>query len=434
MIRILLFLFLFFPCSLNAFWPVSWELGDEKRFLGPLVSYDEKDEERHFVFRPLLLSYASEEGGSLDYIYPLGFSSPGKSYFLPIYMAHREDDAQNTAFLLFFHGTHKEKGSYGGFFPIAGKLKKRFGNDEMGFFLWPLYSYTKRDEATKTNILWPFFGTYGGSDQGFKAWPVYGTRTTPGVRRTQFFLWPFFIKQEKNLDTDNPISIFMALPFYVESKSRLHETKGILYPIFSYRRNEDKEEWTYLWPFLSSWKGPETKNVSIFPFYSKEVTGRDRKFYLLYPIYKEEEYYVKEDRYFRRSVLLINRYIEEEGTTFFNIWPFFEYKSEGDDYSFIAPSPLPLRYKGFDTIIKPLFTLYEKRRIDNRTMTSILYGLYTREEENDDWKTRFAFLLSLSRTDGAAGFEILSGLFGIDKQHVKILYIPIKRGDGKSTE
>ena len=307
------------------------------------------------------------------------------------------------------------------------KLKKRFGNDEMGFFLWPLYSYTKRDEAIKTNIVWPFFSVYGGAEEGFKAWPLYGTRTRPGVRKTQFFLWPLFTKQEKNLDTDNPVSVFLALPFYVESKSRLHETKGVLYPFFSYRRTEDKEEWTYLWPFLSSSKGEQTKGISVFPFYSKVVTDRDRKQYLLYPVYKEEEWYVKDDRYFQRSILLINRYIEEEDRTFFNVWPFFEYKTDGGDYSFIAPSPLPLRYQGFEQIIKPLFTLYEKRRINNRTMTSILWGLYTRETEEDNWKTRFAFLLSLSRQDGAPGFEILSGLFGMDAEKVKIFYIPIKR-------
>lgn len=424
---LLLFLSVLFPCGLRAVWPVSWELGEEKRFLGPLVSYDEENDERHFVFRPLLFSYDSEEGGTYNYLFPLGMSSPQKSYFIPIYMAQRSEEASNTAFLLFFYGTSKEAGSYGGFFPVAGMLKKRFTNDEMGFFLWPLYSYTKNEGATKTNIAWPFFSVYSGAEEGFKAWPLYGTRSRPGVKNTRFFLWPFVIKEEKNLDTDNPIDVLFVLPFYMQSVSRLHETKGVLYPLFSYRRNEDKEEWNYFGPFLSSSEGKETKGFSFFPFYSNETVGRDRKSYFLFPLYSEKEWYFKDARYYQSSVLIINRHIEEEGRTFINIWPLFEYKSQDDDYIFLAPSLLPFRGRGFERIVKPLFTLYEQRRQEGRLMTSLLYGLYTREEEDEDWKMRFAFLLELSHQDGRMGFEILGGLFGIDAKRIKVLYIPFDR-------
>ena len=428
--RALFLLLIFLPSSLYAFWPLSWELGNEKRFLGPLISYSEEDEERQFVFRPFLASYDSDPGEdwAVNYLYPLGKVSPGRSYLVPVYMSNRSENASDAAFLLFFYGKTRDEGAYGGFFPVAGKLKKRFGRDEMGFFLWPIYSYTENDGATKTNYLWPFFARYSGEERGFKAWPLYGDRERPGVRRTQFFLWPVFLKQEKNLDTDNPITSRWAMPFYMESVSRLHETKGVLYPLFSYRRNEDKEEWTYLWPFISSSKGKENENITFFPFYQREKDGRDSKFYLLYPIYAEKEWYVKDERYHRSSVLLINRKIEEEGATFFNVWPYFEYQTTAaGDYDFIALSPLPLRYEGLTRIVKPLFTLYEQRKRDGRLMTSILYGLYTREEEGDDWKMRFAFLFGLSRERGQAGFEILSGLFGVSSDTIKIFYIPIKR-------
>jgi hypothetical protein len=260
----------------------------------------------------------------------------------------------------FFYGTTKNDGNYGGFFPLAGRLKKRFGRDDMGFFLWPVYSYTENDGATKTNYLWPFFARYSGEEEGFKAWPIYGIRERPGVRKTQFLLWPVFLKQEKNLDTDNPITSRWAMPFYMESVSRLHETRGILYPVFSYHRTEDKEEWAYLWPLISSSEGKEAKSFTFFPFYSRETDGRDNKFYFLYPIYAQKEWYIKDQRYYRSSVLIMNRNIDEENTIFFNIWPIFEYQTAGNnDYDFLAPSLLPLRYRGLDRIAKPLFTLYE---------------------------------------------------------------------------
>ncbi|HOW53318.1 MAG TPA: hypothetical protein PLR60_01585 [Syntrophorhabdaceae bacterium] len=419
-------LFVLAPCSLFAFWPLSWELGKEKRFIGPLVSYDEKNNERHIVFRPLLSSYDSEEGGTVEYLYPLGKVTPEKSYFIPIYKSNTSSDASDTAFLLFFFGTSPE-GSYGGFFPLAGTLKKRFTRDEMGFFLWPLFSYTKNEGATKTNIAWPFFSIYSGAEEGFKAWPLYGTRQRPGVRHSQFFLWPLGFKEEKNLDTDNPIDTFYFLPFYLSSVSRLHETRSVFYPFFTYRRTQDKEEWNHPWPFFSTSTGPETKGFTFFPFYSEEKFGRDRKFYFLWPIYSEKEWYFKEERYSRKSVLIINRYIEEENATFFNIWPFFEYREKEGDYLFLFPSVLPFRDRGFDRIVKPLITIYEQRREQGVLTSNFLYGFYTREEQGENWRMRFAFLLELSHQDGEPGFEILSGFFGIDGKRVKVLYIPFDR-------
>ncbi len=436
MCRLLIIFFVLLPCSLfaSSFWPVSWELGQEKRFLGPLISYDEQDNERHFVIRPLLFSYNSEEGGSYNYLFPLGKVTPEKSYFLPIYMSKTSRDASDVAFLLFFYGTSAEAGSYGGFFPIAGKLKKRFTRDEIGFFLWPLLSYVKDEGATKTDVAWPFFSIYSGAEEGFKVWPVYGTRNRPGVKNTRFFLWPIFFQGEKNLDTDNPIKTFFALPFYMESVSKLHETKGVFYPFFSYRRNVDKEEWNYFWPFFTSSKGGDAEGFSFFPFYSEERLGRDRKFYFLWPLYSEKEWYIREARYRYRSVLLLNRYIEEEGRTFFNIWPLFEYRSAGEDYLFQLPALLPFRERGFEQIIKPLFTLYEQRRERDRLTTNVLYGLYTREEQGENWKMRFAFILELAHQDGEVGFEVLCGLFAIDSKRVKIFYIPFERPAGPPSE
>ena len=60
-------------------------------------------------------------------------------------------------------------------------------------------------------------------------------------------------------------------------------------------------------------------------------------------------------------------------------------------------------------------------------MTNVLYGLYTQEKAGQTWKTRFAFLLTLKKDQDGSGFELLSGLFGIDRKKIKIFFIPIKR-------
>jgi hypothetical protein len=62
-------------------------------------------------------------------------------------------------------------------------------------------------------------------------------------------------------------------------------------------------------------------------------------------------------------------------------------------------------------------------------MKSILYGLFTKEEEGDKIvRLRFAFLFEYKKDNEGKGFEFFSGLFGIDKSKVKLFFIPIKRG------
>ncbi|MBA4390546.1 MAG: hypothetical protein C0399_06385 [Syntrophus sp. (in: bacteria)] len=432
---LLLLLCLLVPSTLGAFWPLSWELGNEKRYLGPLISYDEENQEKHLVLRPFLFSYDSEEGGVYQYLFPLGKITPEKSYFVPIYLSKRSETESDTAFLLFFGGK-SQKGSYGGFFPFYGKLYNRFAKDEIGFVAWPFYSYIEDEGATKTNLLWPFIAFYGGTDKGFKVWPLYGNHERSGVRKKQFVLWPIFFKDEKNLDTDEPVHSFIAMPFYLHSKSSTKEYQAVLWPFFTHAKDSDKEKWDIPWPIYSKTIGEETKGYSFFPIISESIKGRDRTFSFLWPIYREYEFYVKDERFFQRSIMAINRYTTDDRGTFFNVWPFFEYEANNEHSTFLFPSILPFRDQGFDRIIKPLITLYEHKRIEDRSTTNILYGLFTHEEEDETWKTRFAFLLTLKRDQDGIGFEFLSGLFGFDSKSVKIFFIPIRRStpDPSQTE
>jgi hypothetical protein len=424
--KLLFLLFLLFPATLWAVWPLSWDLDGEKRFLGPLISYDEENQEKHLVVRPFLFSYDSEEGGTYNYLFPFGKVTPEKSYFVPVYLSKRSETESDTSFLFFFGG-RSQQGSYGGFFPFYGKLYNRYARDEMGFILWPFYSYSRDEGATKTNVLWPFFSFYGGTDKGFKTWPIYGNHERPGVRKQQFFFWPVFFTDEKNLDTDEPMHSFFAIPFYLHSKSRTREYESVLWPFFTHAKNSEREQWDMPWPFYSKTVGEETKGYSFFPVISKMTTGKDRKFSLLWPLYTDSEWYVKDERFLQRSVIAINRYIEDDRGTFLNVWPFFEYQGKNEDSDFLFPSLLPFRERGIERIIKPLMTFYERKSREDKSMTNILYGLYTHEKTGQTWKTRFAFLLTLKKDQDGPGFELFSGLFGIDSKRTKIFFIPINR-------
>jgi len=421
------FLLVLLSCSSCALWPISWEFNNEKRFLGPLVSYSNKDDLDHFTFRPLLSSYDSNDDGIYNFLYPLGHARKDHSYFIPFYRSKQLGEDSDTSFALFFWGKSKKKGSYGGFFPFYGKLYDRFAKDEMGFFMWPLYSFTKSDDATKTNIVWPIFSLYEGAETGFKVFPFYGERKIEGVKESQFFLWPAFISEKRNLDTDEPIDTFYAFPFYLQSTSKSMTAFDVIWPLFSYFKTSSKKEWGLFAKLYSVTEGEQNSGYSFFPFVSYEKKDRDTRFNILGPFYRETEWYVQDEKILHRRVAVINRYLEEKDRTFLNVWPLFEYSSEKEDYSFLFPSFLPFRIEEFNRIIKPLYTLVEHRKEDGKTMTSLLYGLYTQENIGESWRTRFAFLFEMKNEKGHIGFEVLSGLFGFDKDHVKIFFIPIKR-------
>jgi hypothetical protein len=426
-------IFLFFPCTLYAFWPLSWELNGEKRFLGPIASYERDDSGAHLTIRPLLFSHDTEDGGITNFLYPLGKRTRDKTYFAPFYLSKQFEDQHDTSLVLLFRGTSK-KGNYYGFFPFYGQMYDRFGRDELGFVAWPFYSYAEAGGARKSNVLWPFFSFYSGSETGFKAWPLYGSRNREGVRNTQFFLWPIFLREQKDLDTNEPVSSFYAFPFYTSTTSAKRVYYNVLFPLFSYQRSEDQRKWGFLWNLYSKTEGKENRGYSIFPFVSREEREADRSLSLFWFLYKESEWFVKDERHFQRRVLIMNRYIEDDRGTFLNVWPFFEYRAKDSRSDFWFPSILPLRDDGYDRIIRPLITLYDRKKEGDKETVNLLYGLYTKEEGGDNWKRRFAFLFEVKKDHGGTGFEILSGLFGMDSKQVKILFIPIRRGQERTGE
>lgn len=432
MIRIFLLLILIFPCTLHAFWPITWELDGERNFLGPLFSYKKDDKTTRLAIRPLLFSYDSGEGGVYRYLYPLGKSTEDTSFFVPFYLSKKDENKGDTAFFPFFYGESK-KGPYFGVFPIYGRLYDRFKKDEMGFFMWPLYSYSEEQGARKTNILWPFFGYYSGKEEGIKLWPLFGFRNKEGERKSSFFLWPIFYQEERDMNTDNPRTSFFAVPFYLHAKSKTMDYKIVMWPVYTRQQTEFKTQLDLFWPIYTKIEGQDRDGISFFPFYTYDRNEKDVKYSVLWPVYRDSEWYLGNERYIYRWLLVLNRYIEDEKGTFMNLWPLFEYRSKKQDYDFYFPSIIPLRYDGVDVIIKPLITLYEQKKRGNKSTTNILYGLYTKEEDGDNWRRRFAFLFELKKEPGGMGFEILSGLFGIDSKKMKFFFIPIKRQDADIT-
>ena len=429
LVPFLFFIFIIIlPGSLLACWPVYWELDGQKNFFGPLISYEEEDGQVHLTVRPLLSSY--DTPGNYSLLFPLGGGSAERSYFAPFYTRHRSEDASDVTLFPFFWGKTGER-TYGGVFPFYGRLYNRFRRDEIGFFLWPLYSYSKGDGTTRTNVLWPFFSFSHGRQEGFKLGPFYGRWRWGDERRSSFVLWPFFIRDEKDLTTDNPKSSYWVVPFYMETTSPRYEFHAVLWPLFTSTKGPEKTEIGAPWPFYTHTTGKEERGTGMWPLYSRYWNGKDETTHVLWPVYAEREWYPGDMKWTQVRVLMINNYKVDNRGTFFNVWPFFEYRQAKEASVFYFPSLLPWRNVAFDRIMRPLMTLYEYRKEGGKTTANFLYGFYTKEEEGERWRRRLAFLLDVKREPEGLGFEVFSGLFGVDSRRIKICYIPLERKKGE---
>ncbi len=421
------FLILVLPGTLCAFWPVYWELDGQKHVLGPLISYDNNKGETHLTVRPLLASYDSPR--TYSFLWPLGRSTEEKSYFVPFYMRHSSGDGRRDwAFFPFFYGTTGKR-SYGGVFPFYGKLYDRFRRDEITFFLWPLFGQSTWNDTTRTDVLWPLLSSSTGHQEGFKLGPLYGQRKVGNERRSTYILWPIFLKDEKDLDTDNPKSSLWAAPFYMQTTSPNSSFYAVFWPFFSYLRVEDRVDVKAPWPFLYFTTGKEDRAVNFWPVYSHTISGKDETTNIMWPVYKTSVRYPGDKKWTETRILFMSKYIRDDRGVFLNAWPFFEYRRTKDKTAAFFPSIFPWRNENFDRILRPLLTLYEYRREEDKVISNLLYGLYTKEQGPETWRRRFAFLFEVKREPEGHGFELLSGLFGVDPRRVKILYIPIKRGD-----
>jgi hypothetical protein len=329
---------LLLPGTASAFWPAYWELGGQKNFLGPLFSYERDKEGSHVAVRPLLSSYDSP--GNYSIIFPLGKSTPEKSYFFPVYMRHRALDASDTAIFPFFWGRTSDGRSYGGVFPFYGKLYKRFRRDEIDFALWPLYASSTWEGTTRRSVIWPLFSVYSGRQEGFKIGPLYGAgngaRTgspcsssgpsSSGTRRAS-----------PRTTREKP----MGLPLlHADHRSKV-SYRAVLWPFFTYMETPYKTELKAPWPIYSRTTGKEESGVSAWPFYSHYMDGKDKVTYVAWPVYKRVERHPGERTFIMERVLLIDKYERDDRGTFLNIWPFFEYRRSPERTSFFFPSVVP---------------------------------------------------------------------------------------------
>lgn len=429
--------------------------------LGPLGVYREEGPRSTLGLRPLLLreTDAASDSTEGDLLYPFGAYSREREdvdwrFFTLFRRTEVEPPGREEAtpsevslypFLFWRTGSPGRPG-YFAFFPLGGRLRDRFGRDDITFALFPLYARTVNEGVRTTHLPWPLVAAWSGPEQaGWQLWPLYGRDVRPGRFDKTFFLWPLGFAQDLDLDTENPKQVRVLLPLYSLLRSPQRDETTILWPFFSKitDRQEGYEEWHVPWPFVRVARGETRRITRLWPFYSSAVRQTRTDEYLLWPLYLTERDDAEGWRLTRRRILyyLVQDAREErpeEGRSRHRLdaWPLFFYEAEGDAATFQAlallESFLP-RDAALARSWAPLWTLYRYQRgPDGHTVSSLLWNLYRREEAEGLFAWQLAPLVAYRAEEGAGGpvrdLWLLLGLVQVhstpDRRGLRLLYLP----------
>ncbi len=415
----------------------------ETHILGPFYSSTYTKDISEVSLRPIFYWKEDRRKGITQskFLYPLGKyeKKPEEKglYLIPL-IWYRKSFVSNRCyggvFPIFWGCTEKGK-KYGGFFPLYGTLRERFGKEKINFFLWPLFTYTKDSEgAKKYHILWPFFNICRGSIHGFKFFPIFGTEEKKGVYKKRFFLWPFVISEDTDLNLE-PKSFRAFLPFYLRIKKNNSKYTSILFPFFSHYKKGNFSQWDILWPFFRFTTGKDYKSINFVPFYMKKRTKESESLTVLWPFYMYRFDWSKESPKKEYRIFVLSKYskkgIGKKTVTELQIWPFYYKKKIGNFYSFsYSPYLIPIDTEGVYRIYNSLFKIYEHRRKKDVEDTKILWGLYKSHKEKDKKTTNIPLILNLKKDNKIFNLKLFLGVFEYESNEnfrsLRFLYLPWK--------
>ena len=448
------------------------EGSDETSFLGPLITYKEKEGAREFGFRPLFYFAENEEEDTteFDFLYPLmtyDRDKEDKRLQLLLYLftydialsPGRKAEKEFTLFpLIFSKSAEKEEDSYFALFPFFGKIKDKFRRDEINFVLFPLYLETKQGEVRNYSFLWPLFGYYtGGGQKGFRFWPLFGYTKKEGEFESKFALWPIYISQRSKMEEVEEPSFplfpsyyrefLLLFPFYQSFKSQGRTSTIYLWPLFSHVVDEKKkfERWDAPWPIISYERGEDRSLGRFFPLFMKRTTGTYESAFFLWPLYRFDKTLLgNSERTRRRFLYFLYSDIKEKATREggrdsrrIDVWPLFTYKRDAEGnigFHFLSIlEPFLHENKGIERNYSPLWRLYQFRKESGgRKVSSFLWNIYRQESDKDYLKVGFRPIIpifSYERNIEGSDFSVLGGLFGYklkdDREFFKFFFIPI---------
>ncbi|WP_068671154.1 hypothetical protein [Thermosulfurimonas dismutans] len=434
-------------------WPLLFYAKEKERsrleLLGPFIYRYRNTKEDSFSLRPIFTEVTNKEEKTEDlyFLSPLGHYHKEKDFrrfrLVPLFSydwveGEKTSGAHHTYFPVFWGRTESGE-KYWGLFPIYGRMKERFGYDEIRFVLWPIYSQAREGSNRSTNILWPIFNYSRGPElSGFKVWPIWGYRERKGQFRRSFFLWPFFISEERYYDDGPPARKRMFFPLWVREEGPRYRKTIYFWPFFQHLETTDQrfKQWDLPWPIFQIQKGEDKEGFRIFPLFGYRKTSDKESNFVLWPIFQGEHLVRGKEEETSARILLLSRYRKvyregEEKESFIRFWPLFvRYRSSEGESLFYFPAILPFYDEGVERNWGPFLKLLEYYRFpDGKRYFKLLWGLYRYEAGPSKSVQEIAFLLSLRRSPSEFEFSLFHGLFAIGKEggrfRLKVFWYPL---------
>ena len=187
--------------------------------------------------------------------------------------------------------------------PFYGHARNKFGRDEVGWTLWPLWVWSRKRDVETRNFPYPLVHTRtGDSIDGWQFLPLAGHETKGTTWRTNavgdavevpaydkgFYLWPLGHWQTIAPGTTNESRFRAVLPFYAAQRSPTRDWVTYGWPLgFSVADDRAKgyKEYGVPWPLFGWAEGPGKHGVRIWPFYGDYQSPTLRSDFVAWPIY-----------------------------------------------------------------------------------------------------------------------------------------------------
>jgi hypothetical protein len=442
-------------------WPLYDERDDPvegmhvRSGLGPLLTFSRSPDStvKTASFRPFFHWRKDTAPDRLEweFLYPVMSYSrveeDSKFQFLQILNFRHEGTDPNARerrfdlFPFYLSGTTEAGEEYRAVFPFYGRALNRMFFDEVEFVLFPLYARFVRLGVETRWFPWPILSvTRGEGVSGFRIIPLYGQEVKEGVYEKQFALWPLFLHQRTGLDGENPEETLAILPFYVSQRSKNRDSTTILWPLFTYTEDRERqfEQWEIAWPLIVIARG-EGRTINRFlPLYSVEERRVRDQFFLremtrnilvvLFPLYIRTEEEFPGSRTIRDRILWWlysdTRQEGREGSARrIDAWPFFRYTRDREGaVEFQTLALLEAFMPGNEKIERnysPLWALYTYRRnAAGDEVRSFLWNLVRHEETGAGRSIEILGPVVAYRERGEdAWFSFLGGVFEYEVKH-----------------
>jgi hypothetical protein len=244
------------------------------------------------------------------------------------------------------------------FRPVVASLRDPVLDESVTHVLWPLFTSRRRGDERSWNTALIAWGRDSDILDSKSKWsllvlPVLALgRTAEGQRYGGLFpLW-----------------------------GRLQEVAGkdqidfVLFPLYSYTRQNDLNTWNILFPIISWTRAPDEGRFRVFPLYGQSHEPGVRRKFVLWPIWTQAAYTKPgQEGYAWLLFPVAGRTSMPDKQSYMVLPPFFRYTRDGNKREWMAPWPFIQVKRGGPDELTYVWPLYGKRERPYITTRFVLW-------------------------------------------------------------